>query len=68
MEDTAPLQTLIGRVMTDEAFANTLLANPQSALRSVGVDPTPEILDALKDVDIQAVRRMAAAFGEDRAA
>ena len=68
MPDAAQLQTLIGRVMTDEQFAKTLVADPQSALKSAGIEPTAEILDALKGLDVGAVRRMASAFGEDRAA
>jgi hypothetical protein len=68
MPDAAQLQKLIGKVMTDEQFAKTLVADPESALKSAGVTPTPEMLAALKGLDIEAVRRMASAFGEDRAA
>jgi hypothetical protein len=68
MPDAAQLQKLIGKVMTDEQFAKALAANPESALRSAGVEPTAEMLNALKGVDVEALRRMASAFGEDRAA
>jgi anaerobic selenocysteine-containing dehydrogenase len=54
--------------MTDEQFAQALVANPEQALRGVGIEPTPEMLDALKGVDAAAIRRLAEAFGENKAA
>jgi anaerobic selenocysteine-containing dehydrogenase len=61
-------QTLVGKAMTDEQFAQALVANPEQALRGVGIEPTPEMLDALKGVDAAAIRRLAEAFGENKAA
>lgn len=61
-------QTLVGKAMTDEQFAQALVANPEKALRGVGIEPTAEMLDALKGVDAAAIRRLAEAFGENKAA
>ena len=65
MED---LQKLIGKVVSDENFANTLAADPEKALRDAGVEPTPEILDALSDLDTEAIKKLAASFGKSKAA
>ena len=47
---------------------NELATNPEQALASAGITPTPEMLDALKGVDATAVQRLAASFGEEKAA
>ncbi len=56
------VQTLIGRVISDQAFASALSANPEQTLREAGVTPTPEMLDAVKGLDAGAIQRLAAAF------
>lgn len=61
-------QSLVGKAMSDEKFAQELVSNPEKALRAVGIQPTPEILEALKGVDAAAIRKLAQAFGEDKAA
>ncbi len=61
-------QTLVGKVMSDEAFARALIDNPEKALKEVGVEPTPEILEALKGVDVATLQKLAQAFGDQKAA
>jgi predicted molibdopterin-dependent oxidoreductase YjgC len=61
-------QKLIDRVMTDEAFSKQLASNPESTLKSIGVDATPEMLEAMKGVDANSLKQLASAFGDDRAA
>lgn len=61
-------QTLVGKAISDEKFAQALVTDPEGALRSVGIEPTPEMLEALKGVDAASIRRLAQAFGEDKAA
>ena len=61
-------QTLVNKVMTDEAFVNALASNPEQALKSAGVTPTAEMLDALKGVDAAAIQKLAASMGEEKAA
>jgi hypothetical protein len=61
-------QTLINKVMSDGEFAKTLAADPAKALKTMGVDATPEMVDALKGVDAAALKNLAASFGDDRAA
>ncbi len=61
-------QNLINRVMTDEVFAKSLADNPTETLKGIGVEATPEMLDALKDVDANSLKHLAATFGDDRAA
>ena len=61
-------QTLVGKALSDEKFAQALVANPEKALKEAGIQPTPEMLDALKGVDAAAIRRLAQAFGDNKAA
>lgn len=61
-------QTLVSKVMTDEAFVNALASNPEKALKDAGITPTAEMLDALKGVDAAAIKNLAASMGEEKAA
>ena len=61
-------QTLVNKVMTDEAFVNALASNPEQALKGAGITPTAEMLDALKGVDAAAIKNLAASFKADQAA
>ncbi|HSH05295.1 MAG TPA: Os1348 family NHLP clan protein [Anaerolineae bacterium] len=62
------LQTLIGKALTDDKFVQNLVDNPEQALKDAGVEPTPEILAALDGVDVDAIKNLASALGDDRAA
>lgn len=61
-------QGLVGKALSDEAFASALLSNPEKTLREAGIEPTAEMLDALKGVDAAALKRLAAAFSDNKAA
>jgi hypothetical protein len=61
-------QTLVGKALSDESFAAALVRDPEATLRGAGIEPTPEILEALQGVDVEAIKQLAAAFGEDKAA
>jgi hypothetical protein len=61
-------QTVVGKAISDESFAQRLVDNPEQALREAGVTPTPEMLDALKGIDVESVKKLAVAFGEGGAA
>lgn len=63
----ADFSKLVNRAVSDEGFAQELVDNPEQALRSEGIDPTPEMLDALKGVDVNSIKQLAAAFGENKA-
>ena len=62
------LQTLVNKVMADASFAKALEEKPTEALDSVGIQPTPELLDALKGVDAQSIQQLASTFNDDQAA
>jgi hypothetical protein len=62
------LQSLVNRITTDPAFATALSENPEQTLRDAGVEPTPEIIDALKGLDPAQLQKLATAFGGDQAA
>lgn len=61
MEET-DLSRVIGKAAADPEFAETLLDTPAAALRSIGIEPTEEMIEALRDVDADSLRRVAEAF------
>jgi hypothetical protein len=61
-------QTLVGKALSDDKFVAALVKNPEAALREAGFEPTPEILEAVEGVDVEAIKKLAMAFGEDEAA
>jgi hypothetical protein len=61
-------QTLVGKALSDDKFVAALVKNPETTLREAGFEPTPEILEALEGVDVEAIKKLAVAFGEDAAA
>lgn len=60
-------QTLVGKAISDEKFAQALVSDPEKALKAAGIQPTPEMLEALRGVDAAAIRRLAQAFGDNKA-
>ena len=64
----ADLNALVEKVMTDDSFVEALVKNPEATLKSASVEPTTEILDALKGLDVDAVRKLASSFGDENAA
>ena len=59
---------IVEKVLNDNDFAQQLVADPEATLRSVGVEPSPEIVNALRNLDAEGLQRMAAAFGLQGAA
>ena len=62
------LQTLVGKILSDEKFAEALAENPEKALQEAGIRPTVDLLKALKGVDAASLQKLATAFGDDQAA
>jgi hypothetical protein len=61
-------QNLVQKVMSDDVFAANLSKDPEGALKSAGITPTGELLDALKGVDVGSIRKLAVTFKGDQAA
>lgn len=59
---------LVTKVMSDDGFAARLASQPEPTLRSAGIEPTGELLDALRGVDMASIKQLATAFQQDRAA
>ncbi|HUO46677.1 MAG TPA: Os1348 family NHLP clan protein [Acidimicrobiia bacterium] len=57
---------LVGKAAFDPEFAGALSEDPPGALRSIGIEPTDEILNALKRIDTEAIKALAAAFDDER--
>jgi hypothetical protein len=68
MSDANDLQVLVGKILSDEKFAEALAKNPEQALKDAGIDPTIDLIEALKGVDAESLKSLAAAFGENQAA
>ena len=62
------LEILIGKILSDEDFAQALAENPEQTLKDNGIDPTIDLLEALKGVDVEALKNLAASFGDNQAA
>jgi hypothetical protein len=64
----ANLQDLAMKVLSDASFAQKLLSNPEATLRAEGIEPTAEMLDALKGVDAASILVLAEDFKNGKAA
>jgi len=65
---SSDLQTLVGKILSDEKFAEALANNPEEALKEAGIEPTIDLLEALKGVDPESLKKLAGAFGDNQAA
>ena len=43
------IDALLAKVTADPSFADRLKADPESALRSIGVEPTADLLEAVAE-------------------
>ena len=68
MSSKVNVQALIAKVLSDDKFAEALVSDPTATLKAAGIEATPQILKALKGVDVAAMRKLAQAFGGDKAA
>jgi len=64
----AELDTLVEKAINDPELAQRLLAEPEATLRSIGIEPTSEMIDAIKACDAESLKQLAAAFGDKRKA
>ncbi len=65
MSDTANINEL---VLSDSDFCDALVRDPETTLRARGIEPTPEVIEALKGIDGDGLRKMVSAFGQQQAA
>jgi len=61
-DTSADLGSVVGKAAFDEAFAEALASDPAAALRSIGIEPTDEMLAALAEIDAESIQRLAKAF------
>jgi len=67
-DNKVDVQALITKVLSDDKFAQELVNDPQATLIANGIEPSAQILGALKGIDVASIRRLAKAFGGDKAA
>ncbi len=59
----ANFEVLVGKALFDPEFAKLLKSDPAAALKHIGIDPTPERLAAIRQVDMDSIERAATAIG-----
>ncbi len=64
----ADIQDIIGKALKDSKFCSDLIAYPEKTLEANGIKPTPEMVEALRNLDENAVQKLAAAFSKEQAA
>lgn len=58
----AKIEDVVMKIMTNTAFAEELLADPETILRREGIEPTEEILRVLRGLDVEALKQLADKF------
>ena len=53
---------LASKALFDPAFAQALIDDPAQALKSIGIEPTEALLEAIKGVDVASIAAVAEAF------
>jgi hypothetical protein len=56
---------LSNKVLHDPAFVEGLAENPEEVLNGIGLNPTREILDALKNLNTKSIVRVAQEFSSN---
>ena len=62
------IEILVGKILSDEEFAQALVENPEQTLKDNGIDPTIDLLEALDGIDSESLKKLAASFGDNQAA
>lgn len=58
-------EALVTKMLNDATFREAVAKDPGTALGSAGVKATPEMVSALKGVNMHSIKRVATAFGKD---
>jgi len=62
------INSVIEKAMNDKSFCESLISNPAETLKAEGVEPTDEMLAALKDINADQLNEMASTFDKNQAA
>ena len=62
----AEFQKVYEHILQDPKFRESLVASPESALKHIGIEPTPEVLAAVQQIT-KAVQNLQAALPGDEA-
>ena len=62
------IQLLVGKILSDENFAQALVEDPEKVLQENGIEPSIDLLQALEGVDADSLKKLAAAFNGNQAA
>lgn len=64
----ADYSNIVKLVLEDSSYADRLIAEPEATLRADGIEPDSEVIEALGNMNAEAVRNLADAFGKSKAA
>ena len=59
------VEQLIGKALADKGFLDSLLANPEGAIRSSGLDVSDEELAQIKAIDKAKAKKLAETFEKE---
>ncbi len=58
-----PFDSLMSKLTSDPSFAASLVADPEGTLSAHGVEPTAEMVSAIRALDPAAIEKLVGAFG-----
>lgn len=50
------LQSILNRIVTDQAFCTALINDPVTTLVAAGIEPTPQLTGMFDNLDLPALR------------
>ena len=58
------VELLIGKILLEPDFLDKMRADPETMLKEIGVEePTKEMIEAVREIDLSSLHRAATAFG-----
>ncbi len=58
---------LLNKLTSDPGFAATLVADPEGALSAHGIEPTDEMVSAIRGLEPASIEKLVGAFGKSAA-
>jgi hypothetical protein len=58
-------EDLVDKVLHDPGFYSQLKDNPEKALKNAGMEPKPPLVQALKGINYDSLKKVAHATGEN---
>ena len=62
------IETVINKAISDAEFCEKLISSPVEVLQSEGIEPSDELVSAVKELDVTQLQEMASAFDKKHVA